>query len=101
MPRKPQHASAGAVRTNRNVDAILMQRPGQRGRRDGGMNDGDNSRAGLLRQIQCVIATIDLETQRTNARQEFVPPGQQPTGDGLITALHQRMLLRHSESASQ
>jgi uncharacterized protein (DUF934 family) len=25
----------------------------------------------------------------------------QPTGDGRITALHQRMLLRHSESASQ
>jgi uncharacterized protein (DUF934 family) len=25
----------------------------------------------------------------------------QPTGDGRVTALHQRMLLRHSESASQ
>jgi hypothetical protein len=25
----------------------------------------------------------------------------QPTGDGRITALHRRMLLRHSESASQ
>jgi uncharacterized protein (DUF934 family) len=41
----------------------------------------------------------DAEAFATTAKRYSV--FYQPTGDGRLTALHQRMLLRHSESASQ